>query len=162
MVIWAPGMDPSVVAGLASTRTFPLRSSFRPSYNMAVNLVSSFGRARAQELLGSSFAQFQADRSVVGLARAAARHEQDAERFAAEMHSDRGDVGAYAQIRRRSPTGRRTSPATRRPSGAWRPPTPSAHCAPVTSSACRRDGGRGWPSCSTRVSPTSPTRIRWC
>jgi ATP-dependent RNA helicase HelY len=100
VVIWAPGMDPSVVAGLASTRTFPLRSSFRPSYNMAVNLVSSFGRARARELLASSFAQFQADRSVVGLARAAARHEHDAERFAADMHSDRGDVGAYAQIRR--------------------------------------------------------------
>src|SRR3954451_13993206 len=100
VVVWAPGVDPAVVAGLASTRTYPLRSSFRPSYNMAVNLVSSFGRARARELLGSSFAQFQADRSVVGLARAAARHEHDAERYAAEMHSDRGDVGAYAQLRR--------------------------------------------------------------
>ena len=100
VVVWTPGMDPSVVAGLASTRTFPLRSSFRPSYNMAVNLVSSFGRARARELLASSFAQFQADRSVVGLARAAARHEQDAERCAAQMHSDRGDVAAYARIRR--------------------------------------------------------------
>src|SRR5215213_8348214 len=101
VVVWAPGMDPSVVAGLASTRTFPLKSSFRPSYNMAVNLVGSFGRARARELLGSSFAQFQADRSVVGLARSAARHEADAERWAAEMHSDRGDVGEYAQLRRR-------------------------------------------------------------
>ena len=100
VVVWAPGMDPAVVAGLASTRTYPLRSSFRPSYNMAVNLVSSFGRARARELLASSFAQFQADRSVVGLARSAARHERDAERFAAEMHSDRGDVGEYAQLRR--------------------------------------------------------------
>jgi ATP-dependent RNA helicase HelY len=99
VVVWAPGMDPSVVAGLASTRTYPLRSSFRPSYNMAVNLVSSFGRARARELLASSFAQFQADRSVVGLARSAARHERDAERFAAEMHSDHGDVGSYAQLR---------------------------------------------------------------
>jgi ATP-dependent RNA helicase HelY len=100
VVVWAPGVDPATVAGLASTRTFPLRSSFRPSYNMAVNLVSSFGRARARELLASSFAQFQADRSVVGLARAAARHEQDAARFAAEMHSDRGDVGQYAELRR--------------------------------------------------------------
>src|SRR5687767_6332257 len=99
VVVWAPGMDPSVVAGLASTRTFPLRSSFRPSYNMAVNLVSSFGRARARELLASSFAQFQTDRSVVGLARAAAKHEHEAERAAAEMHSDRGDVGEYAQLR---------------------------------------------------------------
>src|SRR5829696_6526545 len=100
VVVWAPGMDPSVVAGLASTRTYPLKSSFRPSYNMAVNLVSSFGRARARELLASSFAQFQADRSVVGLARAAARHEHDAARAAAEMHSDRGDVGQYAELRR--------------------------------------------------------------
>ncbi|HEX2073423.1 MAG TPA: DEAD/DEAH box helicase, partial [Geodermatophilus sp.] len=96
VVVWAPGMDPSVVAGLASTRTYPLKSSFRPSYNMAVNLVSSFGRARARELLASSFAQFQADRSVVGLARAAARLEREAERWAAEMHSDHGDVGEYA------------------------------------------------------------------
>ncbi|TFV68703.1 DEAD/DEAH box helicase [Blastococcus sp. CT_GayMR20] len=100
VVVWGPGVDPATVAGLASTRTYPLRSSFRPSYNMAVNLVSSFGRARARELLASSFAQFQADRSVVGLARAAAKHEQDAERAAAEMHSDRGDVGAYAELRR--------------------------------------------------------------
>ncbi len=99
MVVWAPGMDPSVVAGLASTRTYPLKSSFRPSYNMAVNLVSSFGRARARELLASSFAQFQTDRSVVGLARAAAKHEHEAERAAKEMRSDRGDVGEYAQLR---------------------------------------------------------------
>ncbi|MCA0145545.1 RNA helicase [Blastococcus sp. LR1] len=100
VVVWAPGMDPSVVAGLASTRTYPLKSSFRPSYNMAVNLVSSFGRARARELLASSFAQFQADRSVVGLARAAAKHERDAEQLAAEMSTDRGDVAGYARLRR--------------------------------------------------------------
>jgi ATP-dependent RNA helicase HelY len=99
VVVWAPGMDPSVVAGLASTRTYPLRSSFRPSYNMAVNLVSSFGRARARELLASSFAQFQADRSVVGLARSAARHEKEADRLAAEMHSDAGDVAGYVRLR---------------------------------------------------------------
>src|SRR5690349_22690574 len=86
VVVWAPNVDPAQVAGLASTRTYPLRSSFRPSYNMAVNLVSSFGRVRARELLASSFAQFQADRSVVGLARAASRHEREAEQLAAEMH----------------------------------------------------------------------------
>jgi ATP-dependent RNA helicase HelY len=99
VVVWAPGVDPTMVAGLASTRTYPLRSSFRPSYNMAVNLVGSFGRDRARELLAASFAQFQADRSVVGLARAAARHEAEAQRLAAEMHSDAGDVAAYARLR---------------------------------------------------------------
>src|SRR4051794_25308690 len=40
VVLWTPGFDPRHVAGLASTRTYPLRSSFRPSYNMAVNLVA--------------------------------------------------------------------------------------------------------------------------
>ena len=40
VVLWQPGMNPREVAGLASTRTYPLRSSFRPSYNMAVNLVA--------------------------------------------------------------------------------------------------------------------------
>src|SRR6202000_631826 len=61
VVLWTPGVDPEQVAGLASTRTYPLRSSFKPSYNMAVNLVSSMGRANARVLLESSFAQFQAD-----------------------------------------------------------------------------------------------------
>ncbi|SEO85568.1 DEAD/DEAH box helicase [Trujillonella endophytica] len=100
VVVWGPGLDPSVVAGLASTRTYPLRSSFRPSYNMAVNLVGSFGRTRTRELLASSFAQFQADRSVVGLARSAARHERDAEQFAAEMATEGGDVAGYVRLRR--------------------------------------------------------------
>src|SRR3954452_4837553 len=99
VVVWQPGMNPRELAGLASTRTSPLRSSFRPSYNMAVNLVSSFGRARARELLASSFAQFQADRSVVGLARSAAKHEREAERLAAEMRTDAGDVAGYARLR---------------------------------------------------------------
>ena len=51
VVLWQPGLDPKAVAGLASTRTYPLSSSFHPSYNMAVNLVRQFGRTRARELL---------------------------------------------------------------------------------------------------------------
>src|SRR4051795_10192953 len=103
VVVWAPGVDPAVVAGLASTRTYPLRSSFRPSYNMAVNLVGAFGRDRARELLASSFAQFQADRSVVGLARSAARHEEDAAKLLKEMNGGLSnaalDVAGYAKLR---------------------------------------------------------------
>ena len=51
VVQWQPGMDPRAVAGLASRRTYPLRSSFAPSYNMAVNLTASLGRERAREVL---------------------------------------------------------------------------------------------------------------
>src|SRR5690242_7675097 len=75
VVIWSPEVDPARVAGLASTRTYPLYSSFRPSYNMAVNLVGQMGRARARGLLESSFAQFQADRGVAGLMRQIRRNE---------------------------------------------------------------------------------------
>ena len=76
VVLWQQGFDPKAVAGLASTRTYPLKSSFRPSYNMAVNLVHQVGRHTARELLESSFAQFQADKAVVGLARQLRKAEE--------------------------------------------------------------------------------------
>ena len=100
VVLWAPGFDPKAVAGLASTRTYPLRSSFRPSYNMAVNLVRRVGRARARELLESSFAQFQADRAVVGLARQVRKAEDALEGYGEAMQCDRGDFVEYARLRR--------------------------------------------------------------
>jgi ATP-dependent RNA helicase HelY len=101
VVLWQPGMDPRELAGLASTRTYPLRSSFRPSYNMAVNLVHQFGRARARELLESSFAQFQADKAVVGLARQLRKAHEALEGYAEAAACDRGDFLEYARLRRR-------------------------------------------------------------
>ena len=101
VVLWQPGTDPKQVAGLASTRTYPLRSSFRPGYNMAVNLVDRVGVAAARTLLELSFAQFQADRSVVGLARRIARNEEGLAGYAESMTCHLGDFGAYADIRRR-------------------------------------------------------------
>jgi ATP-dependent RNA helicase HelY len=101
VVVWTPEVDPRHVAGLASTRTYPLRSSFRPSYNMAVNLVGSVGRAAARELLESSFAQFQADRSVVGVARQVQRNDEAMTAQANEMQCDLGDFGEYFGIRQR-------------------------------------------------------------
>ncbi|MDL9946151.1 DEAD/DEAH box helicase [Gordonia sp. ABSL11-1] len=69
VVVWTPEAVPDQVAGLAGARTFPLRSSFQPEYNMAVNLIGRLGLEGSRELLHRSFAQFQADRSVVGQAR---------------------------------------------------------------------------------------------
>jgi ATP-dependent RNA helicase HelY len=100
VVLWQPGMDPGAVAGLASTRTYPLNSSFRPSYNMAVNLTGWAGRARASALLESSFAQFQADRGVVGLTRQVRKNRQLMAELAAAMTCEKGDFAEYAQIRR--------------------------------------------------------------
>ena len=48
VVVWQPGLDPRRWPGWRRTRTYPLRSSFRPSYNMAVNLVGQVGRERAR------------------------------------------------------------------------------------------------------------------
>jgi ATP-dependent RNA helicase HelY len=100
VVLWQPGMDPGAVAGLASTRTYPLNSSFRPSYNMAVNLTGWAGRARASALLESSFAQFQADRGVVGLTRQIRKNRQAMDDLAAAMTCDQGDFAEYAELRR--------------------------------------------------------------
>ncbi|MEV6491223.1 DEAD/DEAH box helicase [Actinoplanes sp. NPDC051633] len=99
VVLWSPDIDPRHVAGLASTRTYPLRSSFRPSYNMAVNLVGSVGVAKSRELLESSFAQFQADRSVVGLARQVQRNLETIESYGAEETCHHGDFEEYFAIR---------------------------------------------------------------
>ena len=49
VVLWQPGVDPLAVAGLAGTRTYPLRSCFKPYYNMAVNLVGQIGRTAARD-----------------------------------------------------------------------------------------------------------------
>lgn len=100
VVLWQPGTDPAAVAGLASRRTYPLNSSFRPTYNMSINLIAQFGRVRAREILESSFAQFQADRSVVGLARQVRGREESLAGYAKSMQCHLGDFTEYARLRR--------------------------------------------------------------
>ena len=99
VVLWQPGLDPRAVAGLASRRTYPLRSSFSPTYNMAVNLVATVGRERARTLLEQSFAQFQSDRSVVGAARTLARNEEAIQDYWAAAECELGDFRQYANLR---------------------------------------------------------------
>lgn len=100
VVLWQPGTDPAAVAGLASRRTYPLNSSFRPTYNMSINLLAQFGRPRAREILESSFAQFQADRSVVGLAKQVRSREESLAGFRKSMTCHLGDFTEYARLRR--------------------------------------------------------------
>ncbi|MCV7237654.1 DEAD/DEAH box helicase [Mycolicibacterium celeriflavum] len=100
VVLWTPDVEPAEVAGLASTRTFPLRSSFAPSYNMTINLVQQMGPAQAHKLLESSFAQYQADRSVVGLRRGIERGERMLDEIAAELAGGR-DAGVLDYVRLR-------------------------------------------------------------
>ncbi|MBF6148590.1 RNA helicase [Nocardia nova] len=88
VVMWHPDVDTSAVAGLASTRTYPLRSSFRPAYNMSINLIDRMGAAQSRELLERSFAQFQADRSVVGLVRGIERNEAQVRKLRSQIGDD--------------------------------------------------------------------------
>ncbi|MEM7322386.1 MAG: DEAD/DEAH box helicase [Actinomycetota bacterium] len=65
LVLWSPFVRFQQVADLASSRRFLLTSSFRPTYNMAANLVRRYEPERARQLLNLSFAQFRVDSGVV-------------------------------------------------------------------------------------------------
>ena len=99
IVQWSPTIDSAMVAGLASTRTYPLRSSFAPTYNMAINLINRFGRERARGSLESSFAQFQADRAVVGLVKQIKKNESAIQELMQDVNCHLGDFAEYARMR---------------------------------------------------------------
>ena len=100
VIQWSGGVDPRAVGSLASRRSYPLHSSFRPTYNMAVNLIQQFGRTRTREILEQSFAQFQADRAVVDLARRVRKQEEALGGYADAMTCHLGDFREYSSLRR--------------------------------------------------------------
>ena len=100
VVTWSPTVDSASAAGLAATRTYPLRSSFSPTYNMSINLLERYGRDRARNSLKSSFAQFQADRAVVGLDRQIRKNNEAIKEYQTETLCHLGNFAEYAKIRR--------------------------------------------------------------
>lgn len=111
VVQWAPAMDPREVAGLASTRTYPLVSPFTPGYNMAINMLKMNGFDNSIRLVEQSFAQFQTNRSVVGEVRDIERLrgkvsalrsqlERDIASFAPPSDDPAEDLVEYLQLRR--------------------------------------------------------------
>ena len=101
VVLYQRDIDFLTVASLVGRRTEPLRSSFTPSYNMAVNLLRRHERSEAESLLARSFAQFQADARVTGEERRIADNRCALVGYAEEnLHSDRGDFGEYWELRR--------------------------------------------------------------
>ncbi|KAM9864926.1 hypothetical protein ACIFOC_02129 [Leucobacter aridicollis] len=69
VVVWSDAVDVEELSQLAGTRSFPVKSTFRPTANMAVNLLQRLSYVQARDTLELSFAQFQADRAVVDQAR---------------------------------------------------------------------------------------------
>ncbi len=60
VVAWSSEITFAEAARVASAPPPDLRSAFRPTYNLAVNLVGRFDRATAGDVLRRSFAQWQA------------------------------------------------------------------------------------------------------
>ena len=63
VALWSSETAFSEAARVASAPPPDLRSSFRPTYNLAVNLASRFDRETADNVLRRSFAQWQAQRA---------------------------------------------------------------------------------------------------
>ena len=63
VALWSPEAAFEQVAGLAASRSFELRSAFRPTYNMVAGLLDRMSPDEARGLLGRSFAQYRADAS---------------------------------------------------------------------------------------------------
>jgi len=99
VVIWNRDMDSASLAGLASTRTYPLRSSFKPTYNMTINLISQLGAERARTSLEASFAQYQADKAVVGLSRQIHKNDAAIDQLRDSIACHLGDFLEYTQIK---------------------------------------------------------------
>ena len=100
IIQWNNALNPQVVASLASKRTYPMYSSFRPTYNMTINLLARYDLDRARDILQSSFAQFQADRTVVALAQKVKSQEQSLSGYESSFDCHLGDFVEYAALRR--------------------------------------------------------------
>src|SRR5437899_822849 len=95
VVLWSPFVPFDQVAGLASTRTYALSSSFRPTYNMAANLVRRYAPDPAHHLLNLSFAQYRADSDVVRLETQLERSEAALAEARERAACERGDAVEY-------------------------------------------------------------------
>ncbi|HEX3542738.1 MAG TPA: DEAD/DEAH box helicase [Acidimicrobiales bacterium] len=111
IVLWSPFVPFDQVAGLAGTRTYALTSSFRPTYNMAANLVRRYPPDVAHHLLNLSFAQYRADSDVVRLEAQLERTRESLAEAQAAASCSRGDVDEYRALLRASEDAGPTRPA---------------------------------------------------
>ncbi|HEX5723355.1 MAG TPA: DEAD/DEAH box helicase [Acidimicrobiia bacterium] len=96
MVLHSPFVPFAQVVEVAAAGSHPLRSSFRPTYNMAANLCATYDRPRALELVSSSFAQFQRQESQ---AQAEERLQVLSERLVEEEARAECELGSVSEYR---------------------------------------------------------------
>ncbi len=111
VVLWSPFVPFDQVAALASRRTYALRSSFRPTYNMAANLIRRYEPEEARHLLNLSFAQYRADRVIVQHEAAIERLANDVVKARSEAECALGDVHEYRILRAEAQEASRQAPS---------------------------------------------------
>lgn len=104
LVLWSPYVTFDQVSRLAGSTSFPLFSSFRPSYNMAVNLVRRVEEEAATDLLRQSFAQFQSRSAVAKLSKKAQKRRDDVAKASASLTLPREQI-EHSRTAGRSPNG---------------------------------------------------------
>ncbi|BDR54643.1 helicase [Bombiscardovia apis] len=99
IVVDHQGFRPETMASLSSKRVYPLHSSFRPTFNMAVNLLNSSDYETARNTLAHSFAQWEANESAAELEGQIARLQEAMNGYEQAAHCSKGDIAQFALIR---------------------------------------------------------------
>lgn len=106
IALWNPFLPFDQVAALVGSKSFVLNSAFRPTYNMAANLIKSTSQVQARHLLNLSFAQFQASSDVVEIQARIQRRTREFDRLMLQAQSSFGDISEYKEVaKRRSSAG---------------------------------------------------------
>ena len=95
LTLWNPFVTFEQVAALVSSRSFVLNSAFRPTYNMAANLIRTTSKVQARHLLNLSFAQFQSGKDIVEIQARIQRRSKELVRLQDQAFSAYGDIEEY-------------------------------------------------------------------
>ena len=104
IALWNPFLPFDQVAALVGSKSFVLNSAFRPTYNMAANLIKTTSQVQARHLLNLSFAQFQANRDVVEIQARIQRRSKEFERLMQQAESPYGDISEYKALANKRPS----------------------------------------------------------
>lgn len=95
VVLWSPYISFDETAALALSRSFELTSAFRPTYNMAANLIRRYNANEAHAVIENSFAQYRLNRRVVETAQEIQRLKRRRDALHDKITCEKGDIAAY-------------------------------------------------------------------
>ena len=105
MVLHSPFIRFEDVTDIAAAGVHPLKSSFRPTYNMTANLVANYDKARAEDLLEASFAAFQRDGDRLEEEATIERLGSDLMKYQEAARCGNGSTSEYLALVRSSESG---------------------------------------------------------